>query len=203
MSGPHKAGEGVWLLGEHCRGGVWPAGGVPGGALAIVDEVVYGCDRDARGWSPYSWNEAETKLCAFLIGNGVGFVGTPLAGAPLARLSHRGGLASASDRRGQLRRRSRSSEGQRDAAAATIGAEQFPCHWSCVRRTVASLPGFDGVTSRRSPSSAHQCRPLSIRVVRRLRWGRTVAVAGRADCVRSARLITMSQGPFWEGLRCG
>ena len=27
-----------------------------------------GGDRDARGWSPYSWNEAETKLCTFLIG---------------------------------------------------------------------------------------------------------------------------------------
>jgi hypothetical protein len=60
------------------------------------------------------------------------------------------------------------------------------------------------VTSRRSPSSSpHQCRPLSIGVVRRLRWGRTVAVAGRADCVRSARLITMPQGPFWERPRCG
>jgi hypothetical protein len=59
------------------------------------------------------------------------------------------------------------------------------------------------VTSRRSPSSPRQCRPLSIRVVRRPRWGRTVAVAGRADCVRSARLIPMPQGPFWESLRCG
>lgn len=176
---------------------------VPGGALVIVDEAVYGCDRDARGWSSYSRSEAETKLCTFLIGNGAGSAVPPLAGAPLARLSHRGGSASASDRRGQLRRRSRSSKGQRDAAAATIGAERFPCHSSCVRRTVASLPGFDGVTSRRSPSSAHQCRPLSIRVVRRLRWGRTVAVAGRADCVRSARLITMPQGPFWERPRCG
>jgi hypothetical protein len=59
------------------------------------------------------------------------------------------------------------------------------------------------VTSRRSASSPHQCRPLSIRVLRRPRWGWTVAVAGRADCVRSARLITVPQGPFWERPRCG
>jgi len=55
---------------------------LPAAPLAIVDEVVYGCDRDARGWSPYSWNEAETRLCTFLIGNGVGSVVAPLVGAP-------------------------------------------------------------------------------------------------------------------------
>jgi hypothetical protein len=44
--------------------------------------VVYGCDRDARGWSSYPRSEAETKLCTFLIGNDAGSAVPPLAAEP-------------------------------------------------------------------------------------------------------------------------
>jgi len=74
-------------------------GGVPGGALAIVDEVVYGCDWDTRGWSSYSWSEADEAVRVPDQQRG-GLRGYAASRRPLPRLSHRGGLASASDRRG-------------------------------------------------------------------------------------------------------